>query len=508
MLLRSVRPVDGALAGGVVDVRLRDGVVAEVGPALPEDGSEVVDGGGAVLLPGLTDEHVHFAQWGAARRRVDVSAAGSAAEVAALLLAGADGDGGGYEGGSGGRDDLLMGHGFRDALWPSPAHRDALDAVLPDRPVVVVSHDLHCAWVNSAAAQRFGIAEESGVLREGPAMELIAAARTVGEDVLDRWVLEAAGAAAARGVTSVVDLEYAPLQDWVRRARRAAPAVRVRAGVWADFLDDAVRWGLRSGDALPGVEDPTARDRVRMGPLKLVLDGSLGTLTAYCHDPYPAAAPEGSHGMLRLAPAELRKHLRRAGAAGLDVALHAIGDAAVGAALDGFAAVPRGGSRSRRVEHAQQVTAADLPRFAELGVTASIQPRHAPDDRDLCEVHWPSGLDRAYPYAALLAAGADVVLGSDAPVAPLDPWDAIASAVHRSVDARPPWHPDQQLPLDVALAAASGGRRRVAVGDVADLVLVERPPAEVFAAGGADALRRTPVLATLLGGRFTHRSGL
>ncbi|MGI4894863.1 MAG: amidohydrolase [Janthinobacterium lividum] len=494
MLLRSVR-VDGM----VVDVRIADGLVAEIAPALPDDGTEVVSGGGAVLLPGLHDEHVHLAQWAAARRRVDLSPARSAAAAAELLAAAAAtqevSD----------ADDLLVGHGFRDALWSDPAHRDVLDARVPETAVVAISQDLHCTWVNSAAAQRFGISEESGVLREGPAMELISAVRTVGEEVQDLWVLAATDAAAARGVTSVVDLEYAPLTDWVRRCAVQVPGFRVRVGVWTDFLDDVVRLGLRSGDALPGVSG-TAEDRVRLGPLKLVLDGSLGTRTAFCHDPYPGSTPAGAHGMRRMSALDLETMLRRAADTGLDVAVHAIGDAAVTAALDGFAAVPGAPGRTRRIEHAQQVGAGDLARFAALGVTASVQPRHAVDDRDLSEVHWAAGLDRAYPYAALLAAGADVVLGSDAPVAPLDPWDAIASAIHRTVDDRPAWRPEQHLSLQQALAAASGGRRRVAVGDVADLVLLEREPAEVFAAGGAEALRHTAVLATLLGGEFTHRT--
>jgi len=149
---------------------------------------------------------------------------------------------------------------------------------------------------------------------------------------------------------------------------------------------------------------------------------------------------------------------------------------------------------------------ADLLRFTELGVVASVQPRHAVDDRNAADQHWAGATGWAYPYRALVDAGAQVVLGSDAPVAALDPWDGIASAVHRSLDDRPPWHPEHHLDLDVALAAASGGRRAVRVGDPADLVVVADPPAAVLARDGAAGLRVTEVLATLVAGRFTHRS--
>jgi predicted amidohydrolase YtcJ len=477
---RGDRVVDVLLAGGRV-VAIGDDLRAGATGLDPLGDVEVVEAGGAVLLPGLVDSHVHLTQWAAARRRVDVLAATSAAEVAAVL---ADRAGPG--------DDLVLGHGYRDALWDAPAHRDVLDARFPDRPVVVVSADLHAVWVNSPAAARFGVDDPAGVLREGPAMALIAAASEVGEATLDRWIAEATTVAAARGVTGVVDLEFAPVGAWTRRAR---PDVRISAGVWPQWLEEAIAAGLRTGDAVPG-----APDRVRVGPVKFVVDGSLGTRTAYCHDEYPS----GGHGVLRIPLAELEPGLRRATAHGLAVAVHAIGDDAVRVALDAFEATGARGS----LEHAQQVHPEDLPRFARLAVVASVQPRHAVDDRDAVARHWPTGADRAYPYAALLAAGARLRLGSDAPVAPLDPWDALASAVHRSLDEREPWHPEQHLPLDVALAASCGGRRGVHAGDVADLALVAVDPARAFADGGAAALRGTAVLATLVGGEFTHRDGV
>jgi predicted amidohydrolase YtcJ len=502
LLLRRAR-----LGTAVRDVLLDAGRVRAVGddlsagapglPVLPRD-LEVVDLDGAVLLPGLVDAHVHLDQWAAVRRRIDVSAARSAAEAAALVAAVA-------RSAPGDPDAVVVGHGFRDALWSAPPHAAVLDDVLPGVPVVVASADLHTAWASTAAVHRFGLGTATGVVREHEAMDVFARAGAVAPAVMDGWVLEAAAAAAARGVTAVVDLEFGDLVGtWTRRAALlpGGPPLRVRTGVWTDRLEATIAAGLRSGDALPGITDPVAADRVRMGPLKVFVDGSLGTRTAFCSHAYPGTAGAEAHGLLRTPLPELERLLRRAGAAGLDLAVHAIGDRATAVALDGFAAAGCTG----RVEHAQQVHPDDLPRFAELGVVASVQPRHALDDRDAADQHWAGATGWAYPYRALVDAGARVVLGSDAPVAPLDPWDGIASAVHRSLDDRPPWHPEQHLDLDVALAAASGGRRAVRVGDVADLVVVAEPPAAVLARQGAAGLRATEVLGTLVGGRWTHRA--
>ena len=490
LLLRRAR-----LDGVVRDVLLDGGRVAAVGADLPAAG-EVLDLDGAVLLPGLVDAHVHLEQEAAARQRIDVSTAGSAAEAAALVAAALP---------AGAPGGVVVGQGFRDALWPEPADAAVLDAALPGVPVVLVSGDLHTAWCSTAAARLLGVADPSGVVREHEAMEVFARAGETDPVVVDRWVLDAAAAAAARGVTAVTDFEYGDLVTaWARRAALApgGPPLRVRAAVWVDRLAATIAAGLRSGDPLPGVTDAVAADRLRVGPLKVFVDGSLGTRTAFCAQPYPGLTGPEAHGLLRTPPDELARLLRRAAAAGLDRAVHAIGDRAVAVALDGFAAAGVTG----RVEHAQQVMDADLPRFAELGVVASVQPRHAVDDRDAADLHWAGATARAFPYRALADAGAELVLGSDAPVAPLDPWDGVAAAVHRSLDARDAWHPEQHLDLDVALAAASGGRRGVRVGDVADLVVVAEPPAAVLARDGAAGLRTTEVLATLVGGRTTHRA--
>jgi predicted amidohydrolase YtcJ len=172
--------------------------------------------------------------------------------------------------------------------------------------------------------------------------------------------------------------------------------------------------------------------------------------------------------------------------------VHAIGDAAVTIALDAFeAAAVRG-----RIEHAQLIADADVPRFAALGITASVQPAHLLDDREVAAEHWPGRTGRAYPFRALLDAGATLAFGSDAPVAPLDPWRTLRAAVDRSMPGEEGWHPEQRIPLDAALDASTRGRAVPRVGDPADLIALDRP---------IESLDADAVAMTLIAGRFAHR---
>jgi predicted amidohydrolase YtcJ len=201
--------------------------------------------------------------------------------------------------------------------------------------------------------------------------------------------------------------------------------------------------------------------------------------------------------MSLVSPAELTGLLVRADAGGILPAVHAIGDRANTEVLDVFERLGLPGV----IEHAQLLRAADLPRFAALGLVASVQPEHAMDDRDVADRLWAGRTGRAFAYGSLHAAGATVRLGSDAPVAPLDPWQAIASATSRSRDDREAWHPEQCLPAEAAMAGSARGRLHLTTGDVADLVVVDDDPLRA----GRDRLRAMPVAATLVAGRWTWR---
>lgn len=480
------------LRGQRRDVLVADAAVAAIAPRLDTPrGAEVVDLAGRTLLPGMWDNHVHADQWALARRRLDLSGARSAADVARLVAQRLRTDAP-----EPGRP--LVGSGFRDALWPDAPHRDLLDPVTGDVAVVLVSADLHCCWLNSAAARRYDVADHpTGLIRETAWHPIMTDVRRVPDAELLAAVTDAARTAAARGVVGIVDFEAPwPLDAWAERIAGGCDALRVSAAVWPSHLDDPIERGLRTGDVVADTGG-----LLTVGPLKIVSDGSLNTRTAYCHDPYPGSAGSPHPcGMLLVPPEELAPLLARATAHGLDAAVHAIGDHAATLVLDALAATGAHG----RVEHAQLLVPDDLPRFAALGVVASVQPEHAVDDRDVADRLWAGRTHRAFAYRSLLDAGAGLVLGSDAPVAPLDPWVTLAAAVHRSGDERPAWHPEQHLPLDVALAASAGPDGPVAVGRRADLAVVERDPATAT----PEQLRAMPVAATLVGGRFTHRTGI
>ncbi|MCJ1713069.1 amidohydrolase [Curtobacterium sp. VKM Ac-2922] len=483
LLLRTVRRV--GTSGAPADVRVRAGVVTAVAPAGTLDpgdhDTEVVEADGAWLGPGLVDHHTHFDQWALVRRRIDVSACASAEAVADVLAAAAR---------TGVTDAVLIGHGYRDGLWPRPARRALLDAAAPGLPAVVISADLHAVWCNARALAHFAAAVgrplpagEDGVLREQDAFDVTAALSRVPDDVLDTAVADAVDAAATRGVTQVVDLEMRfGLDRWTRRVRDGIDGLRVACGVYPDDLDAVIARGLRTGDVVDGT-----RGLVTMGPFKVVTDGSLGTRTA---------AMATGEGMLVWPFDELHAITRRAVDAGLVPAIHAIGDRANTVALDVFEAVGARGS----IEHAQLLADTDVERFARLGVTASVQPEHAMDDRDVVDKYWADSAERAYVFASLAAAGARVVLGSDAPVAPLDPWVSLAAAVGRDRDGRAPWHPEQRMTALAAWQGSTDGRVSVSVGDVADLVLVADDPLTASTA----TLRTMPVLGTAIAGRWTH----
>jgi predicted amidohydrolase YtcJ len=283
---------------------------------------------------------------------------------------------------------------------------------------------------------------------------------------------------------------------WPERIGPGTDLLQVRTATYADGLDAVLAAGLRTGTPLEGTDG-----LVTTGPLKVIFDGSLNTRTAWCCTPYAGSDREWT-GMVNLSPAELTELCRRATAGGLEVAVHAIGDAAVGAALD---AVEASGARGS-LEHVQLVADADLPRFAALGVRASVQPAHLLDDRDVTAAVWPDRQERSFALRSLLDAGAELRLGSDAPVARLDPWLAMAAAVHRSGDARPAWTPEQSLTPAEALAASTDGRRTPSPGSPADLVLLDAdplPPAD-DPADAARVLRTMRVAATVCRGRVTH----
>jgi len=475
-----------------VDVLVQDGLVTTVAAQLdPRPGVEEHDADGRWLAPGLWDQHVHFTQWTLASQRLDLAPARSPEQALALVAE---------------RVTTLPGvpvvaWGHRPGVWQRDVTVSELDAVTGDTPVVLIAGDGHNAWLNTTALMHLAMPVRDSVVRETewfaayPRLVTLFGSDGTSPEAFRRSL----DAAAARGVVGMVDFEFGgSRQDWAERWAEDCDVLRVRWATYADTLDEVIDAGLRTGDPLPGCDE-----RITMGPLKIISDGSLNTRTAWCCEPYSDAHRlEYPAGQANLSGDELRDLLKRAHGSGLEVATHAIGDAAVAEALAAYAETGAIGS----IEHAQLVGRDDVRRMADLGVRASVQPAHLLDDRDLTELAWPDRAERCFAFRWMLDEGVELALGSDAPVSPLDPWLAIAAAVHRSADERDAWHGEQALAPAEALAASVDGQPTVGVGSPGDLVLLDADPLAVHAdsAETGAALRTMSVALTAVGGRVVH----
>jgi len=350
---------------------------------------DVVDLGGRCILPGFTDSHVHFAQWSLAQREVRLEGARSLEEAVARVAEAAAQTPGGW----------IRGGGWRAADWSPPVEptRHALDAVAGDRPVALQARDGHSLWLSSAAlgeangdlevrggvVELDGHGEPTGVLREESAWRF-RERYVFGRVTEDEWVgAMRAGlrVAAARGVTAIHDKDgwLGALRFFQRLRREEALTLRV----WQSL--PAVE-SLGHLEAL-GVASRLGDDLLRAGYLKVFMDGTLGSQTARLLD---------GGGVEITSRAELGEIVQRAARLGWPVAVHAIGDRANRDALDAFEetrAEWRG--LRQRVEHAQLLAREDVPRFAELGVAASVQFSHAPSDRDVADRFWAGEIGRA-----------------------------------------------------------------------------------------------------------------
>jgi predicted amidohydrolase YtcJ len=515
LLIVNARPWSGVpLACDAVLVR--DARIAAIGRAAEllaaGSGARVVDAAGGTVTPGFTDAHLHFVPWARARRQPDLGGARTRADaltrVAAVLAA------------MSAEDAPIVGRGWDESGWEALPDRAALDALAPERPLILHRHDFHALWVNSAALaaagvtratpdpaggrfERDGSGEPTGLVREHAVGAFRALEERAAPAVDDALLAEAAAALHAEGVTSVHDFQREHV-DWRRmRALAGSGRLRVLQQVGPEQLRDRAALGLAAGEG---------DDWFRTGSLKLFADGTLGSRTAALLEPY---ADSGGRGMALLSPAELAAAVGEAAVAGFSVAIHAIGDAAVRHALD---AIERHHARLARlplpprIEHVQLLADADLPRFAALGVAASMQPQHATTDAPVARAAWGPRCRMSYPWRSLLGAGARLAFGSDAPVEPPVARLGLAAAVARTGADGLPFEPAQAIPLDAVLtaytrapSALAGGRLgpgRLEVGAPADLVLWDR---DLHAAGPAGLAEARPRL-TALAGEIVYES--
>jgi len=487
-------PVASALA--IAGDRVAGGVATHE-TALPT--RDVVDLHGRCVVPGFTDSHVHFPTWSLGQRDPSLNGVASLAEALDRVRDGTP------------RGGWIRGQGWRSADWEEQPTKEALDAVTGETPAALWAKDLHSLWLNSTAlalaegdlevdggvVERDDRGEPTGVLREEAAWRFRERFPSVSEDEWLEVTRAGVRLANSRGVTAVHDKDGwigAP-EIFQRLHERDGLTLRVWQSLPWKKLPELESLGLRSrfGD-----------DFLRLGYVKVFMDGTLGSQTAWMLDGSGVEITSGD---------ELAEIVRRAARAGWPVGVHAIGDRANREALDAFEATkdewsPRG--LRQRIEHAQCLDAVDLPRFAELGIVCSVQFSHAPSDRDLAERFWPDRLEGAYAFRSLLGSGAVLANGSDAPIEELDPLAGIRTAALRTIDDRPGWRMDEALTVEQALYATTvapawlagdeRARGKLIPGYLADLVVLSRDPVEC----PLDELESVEVVATMVGGRWVH----
>ena len=475
--------------------------------ALVGKGTRVVDARGGTILPAFNDAHVHFLMASRSLDELDLFGADTQAEVERRIHVYADST----------HSHWLIGRGWFYSAFPGGMPSlELLDALVPDRPAYLESFDAHTAWVNSRARVASGLAPGPGVLKEAAMLDVNRNLPTRTAEMDIAALRAGMRVAASHGIASVQEAGDGTHQLALYESLRQRDQLTMRVRLAFDMIPglDAANWERRLDEY-----DELNRGRnndpwLSTGILKAFADGVVESRTAAMLDPYEGTSERGSP---LWGPKELAHAVRAADARGWQVQVHAIGDAAIRQALDAFAGTTAG--RRHRVEHIEAPAAAEIARFAELGVIASMQPQHAEPLKNLLEI-WAPNLGsaraaRGWPWGSILRSGGRLAFGTDWPVVPLDPAAGLHVAVNRQTrGGEPPggWIPTERLSIADAVAAWTSGaayaehRERqkgaLQVGMLADIAVLDRD------------LQRTPlteiatikVEATAVGGRLVYET--
>lgn len=485
--------------------------------------TRVIDARGQLVLPGFNDSHVHFLSGGFQLSSVDLRDADTPQEFAARIKSFAE--------------KLPAGRWITGGDWdherfPNAAlpTKELIDSFTPTTPVFVSRLDGHMALANSHVLKLAGVTRETpdppgglivrdpktgeptGILKDAAMSYVwkVVPAATFEEKLA---AARAATAHAARlGVTSVQDVSAGTdVGVYQTLLNRGELKTRIYAVSPLPSWERLARTGVRAG---------FGSDMLRIGGLKGFSDGSLGSTTAYFYEPYnDAPNTSGLAGDEMFPEGAMLERVRRADKAGLQIMIHAIGDRANDMVLSIFEQVARengAGDRRFRIEHAQHLRRADIPRFAKAKVIASMQPYHAIDDGRWAEKR--IGRERAsttYAFRSLLDAGAVLALGTDWTVAPLDPMLTIYAAVtRRTLDGKNPngWIPEQKISVEEAVRAytvgsafaesAEGVKGTITPGKLADLVILS---SDIFQINPIE-IEKVKVMTTILDGRVVYEA--
>ena len=472
---------------------------------------------GEVALPAMTDGHVHLIDTAMAGDAIDLFQAptlGDALDMVVSAAARVPAPG------------WIRGSGWDQRRWHRWPTASDLERVAPGRRIALRSFDLHALWASPAALAAAnitattpdppgGIVRRSpegapdGILFENATNVVMAAVPASSPDTIRRTLRSIARAFLGLGVVGVhefgtlaPDPRNASLDLYTAAAEAGELPIRIRAGIRADALDDAITRGLRSGAAL----GPSGADRLSVGWYKLFADGTLGSKTAALLEPREGTSERG---LFTNAPEWLAERTNRAAAAGITTAIHAIGDAAVRTALDVLAPTAPSSVLMPRLEHVQLCQPDDRARFGHLGIATSAQPVHLREDAAGARLDWGSRAESAgYAWGSLLNAGATLAFGTDAPLEPLDPWPGIAMSVLRRdptwATEVPEFGPHEAITLEQALRASIVGPwqtlrdplgGRLVTGSLADvMVLPSMPDEDLLRAADFERVRPRLVL--------------
>jgi predicted amidohydrolase YtcJ len=483
-------------------------------------GTEIINAGGGLVMPGFADGHTHLFEGGVQLVSVDLRDAATPrefirrlSEYAKRLKPG----------------EWITGGDWDHQLWPGAPlpRRSWIDSVTPDNPVFVNRLDNHSGLANTAALRAAGVTRDTpapsggeivrdartgeplGIFKDNAMQLILGAVPPPSAERRDSALARALAHAASLGVTATADMMATQEDLESYRRLRAAGRLTLRAylyfpiAAWRAVAETVARSG-------------TGDDWIKIAGVKAFADGSAGSRTAYFFEPFADSA--GYAGLLRTSEADLRTLIGAVDSAGLQLAVHAIGDRANALLLQIYDSVAQAhGPRDRRfrVEHAQHLRPSEIPRFAEIRAVASMQPAHLVDDGRWLEQRIGAARSRwTYAFRSLIDAGTPLVFGSDWSAAPLDPLVGVSAAVtRRTGDGRHPggWVPEEKITLGEALRAYTAGNAWAVFAEHRWGMLVPRYEADVVVldrnlfAMPPESLTAARVQYTIVGGRTVFR---